>query len=102
MRTTLLIILSLITYLSIGQTMKFDSCGIDLNPELNKFEILYLDSVFFAPYEINGELHNFTNGFNFHDKKLAFYDCGEIENNGYLTKMEFFKKLCLNIMDHMD
>ncbi len=93
-KATLLIILLLITYASFGQSIKLDSSKIDTSAVLNEFEIFYIDSIFFAPYELkNGEFHSFTNGFNFRKKKIAFFDCGKTTDNGYITKKEFFKKI---------
>lgn len=92
--TTFIFLFSLISAISTGQIMNLDSCGIDLNPVLNSYEILYLDSVFFKPYELkSGELQSFTNGFDFENKRIAFFDCGEFSNNGYLSKKMFFKRI---------
>ncbi|MCD4791210.1 MAG: hypothetical protein K8R37_14540 [Bacteroidales bacterium] len=92
--TTFILLFSLMTFISIGQTLNLDSCGIDSNPILNKFEIAFIDSVFFAPIELkNGDIHDFTNGYDFKDKRLAFFDCADVTNNGFVTKEEFFKKI---------
>lgn len=93
-QTTFIFLFSLISIISTGQSMNLDSCGIDSKRVLNKYEIFYIDSVFFKPYELNGgELKSFTDGFDFANKRIAFFDCGEISNNGYLSKMGFFKKI---------
>lgn len=93
-RTILFIFLSFVTITAFGQTMRTDSCGNDTSAILNKFEINYIDSVFFAPYEMKkGKYGSFTNGFDFHEKKIAFYDCSKTTENGYMTKKEFFKKV---------
>ena len=89
-----MIIFSLVTVMTWGQSIKIDSCGIDTSTILNKFEIKYIDSVFFAPYEMKkGEFHSFTNGFDFNEKRIAFFDCGKATENGYITKKEFFQKV---------
>lgn len=92
--TTFIFLFSLISIISTGQTMNLDSCGIDINPVLNNYERFYIDSVFFKPYELkSGELQSFTDGFDFANKRIAFFDCGEISNNGYLSKTMFFKRI---------
>ena len=93
-KSILIIFLLLTTSLTWGQSIKTDSCGIDTSAVLNEFEIHFIDSVFFASYETRkGELGSFTNGFNFHEKKIAFYDCSKTTENGYMTKKEFFEKV---------
>lgn len=77
-----------------GQSMQTDSCGIDTSSLFNKTEIYYIDSVFFAPFEMkNGEFSSFTNGFIFNEKRIAFFDCVKATENGFMTKREFFKKV---------
>ena len=93
-KATLIIFLSLVVVSTLGQTMQTDSCGIDTSAVLNEFEIRYIESVFFAPYKTKkDEFGSFTNGFNFHEKKIAFYDCSKTTENGYMTKKEFFEKV---------
>jgi len=92
--TLLVIFLSLVTFTTLGQSMKTDSCGIDTSALMNKFEINYIDYVFFAPFEIkNGEIGSFTNGFDFNEKRIAFFDCVKTTEYGYMTKREFFQKV---------
>jgi hypothetical protein len=93
-KIALLIFLSLVTNTTFGQKMKTDSCRIDNCAKMNKFEVKYIDSVFFAQYEIKkGELGSFTNGFDFNEKRIAFFDCSKTTENGYMTKKEFFQKV---------
>jgi len=74
--------------------MKTDSCGIDTNAIMNKCEINYINRVFFAPYELRkGEFGSYTNGFDFSEKRIAFFDCSKTTGNGYMTKKEFFQKI---------
>ncbi|GAP44006.1 hypothetical protein TBC1_112165 [Lentimicrobium saccharophilum] len=89
-----MISLSLAAFMTFGQSFKTDSCGIDTSAVMNKFEIQYIDSVFFAPFEMKkGELGSFTNGFNFNEKRIAFFDCSKTTENGYMTKKEFYQKI---------
>lgn len=93
-KSTLTVILIITTVMIFGQSIRYDSCGIDTSAVLNKFEIYYIDSVFFAPDEIiKGELHSITKGFNFNESRIAFFDCGKTIENGYMTKQEFFHKI---------
>ena len=73
-----------------GQINPLDSCGINLYPALNKYEVLILDSLFFTKKE------PINKGFDFKDKNVAFYSCtknSDTKGNGFLTKKDFFK-LC--------
>lgn len=79
-------------FIAHGQTINIDSCGIDTIAIMNKFEINYIDSVFFAPFEMKkDEFGTFTNGFNFNEKRIAFFSCSKTTENGYMTKKEFFR-----------
>lgn len=94
MKTTLTVILVITAFMTFGQSIKTDSCGIDTSSVMNIFEIHYIDSVFFAPYEMKkGEFGSFTHGFDFIEKRIAFFDCSKTTENGYMTKKEFFEKI---------
>jgi hypothetical protein len=81
-----IIYLLLAVFLSIhicyGQIIDLDSCGIDMNPLLNKYEINYFKNVLFLE-------HPDSKNFDFKDKKLAFYNC----NEGFLAKNKYFELL---------
>jgi len=93
-KTILIIFLFWAAFTTFGQSLRTDSCGIDTSAVMNKFEIQYIDSVFFAPFEMKkGEFGSFTNGFNFNEKRIAFFDCSKTTENGYMTKKEFYQKI---------
>lgn len=86
--TSILIIFT--TQLCMGQINPLDSCGINPNPTLNKYEVFILDSLFFTTKKPINERFNFVG------KKVAFYSCTKNSNtkgNGLLSKKEFFN-LC--------
>jgi hypothetical protein len=91
----LLFVTLLIGQTCTGQTLLPDSCGLDTNSILNKYEITFLDSVLFAPREFKkGYVFDFKNGFDFRDKKIAFYSGNlDINGGGFLTKEKFFKNI---------
>lgn len=77
------------TSISFGQTVTLDSCGLDQNTKLSKFEIEYLDKVLFAD-----SIHDFKKGFNFIDKNICFFSCNSTASqDGFLTKDKFFEIL---------
>ena len=78
----LTLLFSVITKVFIGQTINLDSCGIDTNPILNKFEIAYFNDVLFSD-----STYEFKKGFDMNNKKFAFYSCGNI---GFLSKDKYF------------
>ena len=87
-RLTIKLVLGLtfINSICIGQTIKLDSCGLDTNPKLNKFEVAYLDNVLLAD---SGQ--DFKKGFSFTNKKIEFFTCdNEKSADGFLTKDKFF------------
>jgi hypothetical protein len=76
-----------------GQINLLDSCGLDSKTELNQYEITFFDSIYFAPIKTKKETIDPKNGFDFNNKKIAFYSCTKYSNtkgNGLLTKEEFF------------
>ncbi len=85
----------LICHLCCGQVSILESCGVDSRPELNQYEITVLDSLFFTPYETKKSgVRDTKNGFDFKDKKVAFFSCTKNSNtkgNGLLSKKEFFE-----------
>lgn len=85
----------LIGHISYGQSINLDSCGLDTNSVLNKYEIIFLDSVLFAPREFKkGFEFDFKKGFELKDKKLAFFSCThDINDEGFLTKDKFFNMI---------
>ncbi len=95
----ILIFLSVIlTYhLCNGQINPLDSCGFNNNPALNQYEITVMDSLFFSPPQTKKHSANDPkNGFNFSQKKIAFYSCTKNSNTngeGLLSKKDFFE-LC--------
>ena len=78
----LLLVVFLSSHICYGQIINLDSCGIDTNPLLNKYEINYFKNVLFLE-------HSDSKNFDFRDKKLAFYKCDE----GFLAKDKYFKHL---------
>ncbi|QHT68378.1 hypothetical protein GXP67_17885 [Rhodocytophaga rosea] len=78
----LLLLVFLSVQLSNGQTIELDSCGTDINPVLNSYEIDYFKNVLFKE-------HVSTKEFNFKGKKLAFFRCTE----GFLLKNKYFEHL---------
>jgi hypothetical protein len=74
-------------YSSFGQQAILDSCGRDKNSKLNVFEIAYLNTVFFAD-----TTHNFTKGFQFRNKNVAFFTCdSQVSDDGFIPKDIFFE-----------
>jgi hypothetical protein len=87
-----------------AQMSLLDSCGIDLNPILNQYEITILDSLFFSSYQTKKHIKiDSKNGFKFKGKKIAFYSCTKNSNtkgNGVLSKKEFFSLCRPNFKGH--
>ena len=75
-------------HLCCGQTNILDSCGVDTKPLLNKYEIKVIDSVLFAPIQTKKQIIDRKDGFEFNEKKIAFYSCF---TEDFLSKSEFFK-----------
>jgi hypothetical protein len=88
-----LVLFSLLQFRSLGQTNNLDSCGLDENSILNRYEIGYIDTVLFKPTKVRkGKEVDHTNGFDFTNKNLAFYSCTHEEGgDGFLTKNRFFE-----------
>jgi hypothetical protein len=94
---TVLILLNLFlaNQLCFGQEFNIDSCGVDSNPELNYHEIIFLDSIMFAPLETkkSGTIDPKV-GFDFKNKKIAFFSCTINKNTkgkGLISKEDFFE-----------
>lgn len=90
----LLLFISLTHQLCNGQINIFDSCGLDTNPLLNKYEIKVLDSLFFVTVQTkkSGKM-NTKDGFEFEGKKISFYSCtinSNTNGNGLISKKDFF------------
>lgn len=86
-------ILILTHLLGSGQINPIDSCGLDSNTVLNKYEIKIIDSICFAPINTRKSVVDPKKGFDFNNKKIAFYSCTKNSNtkgDGLLTKIEFF------------
>ena len=86
-KTLMVILATLTNQLCSGQINPLDSCGINSDPALNKYEISVLDSLFFTTKK------SINRGFDFSDKKVAFYSCTKNSNtkgNGLLSKKDFF------------
>ena len=63
----------LTTEISFGQVFEIDSCGSDSNPVLNNHEIIFLDSIMFAPFSTKKSgIIDPKHGFDFNIKKLPF------------------------------
>lgn len=76
-----------------GQGNLLDSCGLDSSTVLNKCEIIVIDSLCFAPIKSKKTIIDPKHGFDFTDKKIAFYSCTKNSNakgDGLLTKKDFF------------
>ena len=103
-RLIIFLSLYLITNLSYGQINILDSCGVDSKQELNQYEIKILDSLFLPPFETKKSgIIDPKKGFDFKDKKIAFYSCAKNSNtkgNGLLSKEEFFKFCRTNFKGH--
>lgn len=78
-----------------GQTSIADSCGLNSNPVLNKYEIFFVDSLLFQPYSTKKSgIIDPKNGFDFTDKKVAFYSCtinSNTKGKGFISKQKFFE-----------
>ncbi len=81
-------------YLCSGQINILDSCGVNSIRQLNQYEITIVDSLLFSPYQTKKSgVIDPKNGFNFKDKKIAFFSCTTNSNtngDGLLSKKEFF------------
>jgi len=79
---------------SYGQSFLADSCGLDSKPILNKYEIVFIDSVLFHPYSTKkAGVIDPKDGFDFTSKKIAFYSCtinSNTKGKGLISKKEFF------------
>jgi hypothetical protein len=79
---------------SYGQTSVADSCGLDSKPILNKYEIVFIDSLLFHPYSTKKTgVIDPKDGFDFTSKKIAFYSCtinSNTKGKGLISKEEFF------------
>lgn len=76
----------LFTSVSHGQTGLLDSCGLDTNPKLNKFETEYLDKILFSD-----STHDFKRGFTFADKSIYFFTCNATTSaDNFINKEDFF------------
>ena len=87
-----------------AQINPLDSCGLDINPVLNQYEIKILDSLFFTTYSTR-KIKNISasGGFDFTNKKIAFYSCTKNSNsngNGLLSKKDFFGLCKPNFKGH--
>ena len=79
--------------ISYGQQLMADSCGVDVNPLLNKYEIQFIDSLIFHPYSTKRATVDPKNGIEFESKRIAFYSCtinSNTKGNGVITKQQFF------------
>jgi hypothetical protein len=82
----LIFLLFLINSTSYGQAISLDSCGLDKNPRLTKFELDYFDQVLFAD-----SIHDFKKGFKFAGKNICFFTCdASASQDGFVTKDKFF------------
>lgn len=70
---------------SYSQVLNLDDCGVDTSSILNDQEIAFFNNVLF-----NDSIHNFKKGFEFENKKLAFFTCGDEIGDGFLTKDKYF------------
>ena len=77
-----------------GQTFNADSCGLNSSPTLNKYEVLFIDSLLFHPLATKKSgLVDPKKGFDFALKKLAFYSCtinSNTKGRGLISKQNFF------------
>jgi hypothetical protein len=81
-------------HLTYSQTINIDSCGLNSDPILNQYEITFVDSFLFAPFETkkSGTIDP-KRGFDFNNKKIAFFSCtveSNTKGNGILLKKDFF------------
>ena len=81
-----------------------DSCGLDANPLLNKYEIRILDSLYFINVQTkkSGKMSTKA-GFEFEDKKIVFYSCtinSNTNGNGLISKKYFFSLCRPNFKGH--
>lgn len=82
----LTIALLLVNSICTGQIISLDSCGLNVNAKLNKFELAYLDNVLLAD-----SVYDFKNGFDLKNKNIAFFTCdSERSDDGFITKEIFF------------
>lgn len=66
---------------------------MDSEPELNRYEIIILDSIIFHPYKSKSGIIDPKRGFDFNGKKIAFFSCtknSDTKGKGLLSKEEFF------------
>ena len=89
-------------HLSMGQINILDSCGVDLKPTLNQYEIKIIDSLFLPPYKTKKEIIDPKDGFELKGKRIAFYSCTKDSNtkDGVLSKKEFFMLCRPNFKGH--
>jgi len=87
------ILVFLAHHVSYGQINPLDSCGLDSNTVLNRYEISIIDSLFFRPFKTRKSVIDPKNGFDFKNKKIAFFSCTKNEKtqgDGLLSKNEFY------------
>lgn len=85
-RKLLVLVIILVNSFCFGQKIVLDSCGLDKNSSLTKFEIQYFDSVMFR-----NKKDYFEKEFDWNNNSFAFYSCEPTkENDGFMTKNEFF------------
>lgn len=93
-RLTLICIIFCLSTAGYGQKFNADSCGFDSNPTLNRYEILFIDSLLFHPFTTKkAGLVDPKQGFDFALKKLAFYSCtinSNTNGRGLISKQSFF------------
>lgn len=87
-----------------GQKLLADSCGLDSKSILNKYEIVFIDSLVFHPYVTKkAGVIDPKNGFDFASKEIAFYSCtknSDTKGKGLISKEEFFKIFKLTPRGH--
>lgn len=98
----LLLFISLTHQICNGQINILDSCGLDANPLLNKYEIKVLDSLFFVTVQTKKSGRITTkDGFEFEGKKISFYSCTINSNGkGLISKKDFFSLCRPNFKGH--
>jgi len=101
------IVIFISVYLTInfcyGQVNPLDSCGLDANPVLNKYEIIVINDVMFSPIRTKKAVIDTKEGFDFKNKKIAFYSCTKNSNtkgDGLLSKIEFFNLFKPKLFGH--
>ena len=87
-----------------GQEFEIDSCGLDSNPLLNHHEILFFDSIMFAPFNTkkSGTIDP-KDGFDFKNKKIAFFSCTintDSKGEGLISKKYFFELVKPDLRGH--